>query len=452
MKKIRRGATLVEMAIVLAVVGIMLGGAVVPFRVLDEKRHREEEQARLQRAVDAVTGYAIRHRTRKRTVAFEGDLISDNSVEIAAGRPYLPCPDVDGDGFEDRMPESDDGFLQGIEVNPAWDSLTVALEIANGRPRRTSSEPGYGDCRTSRGTLPWRTLGIPPADGWGNRHTYYADPVFASAVFGFDGRSLANIYDSRLPRDYALSPPTRSGGGLVFDAGLAGDNPTDYQCPAVICSGGRANSRDVNACMRAAEDACAWDAAEAGDVVLKAGALAREQITDFSAENLQAGGILEGLPFVIVSHGPNGRGAVNHWASLTSPLNSAGVAGPICNRAPLLGGTLLPGADLLASEGYPGDNHEAINATRYAPGNGAAAADRRCLPFRGVESESDVVGVALHPWVFVWEPQGGDYGPARYDDLLAWMTREELNLALGAGAIPELPPLVIADLTPPAGP
>ena len=345
MKKMRRGATLVEMAIVLAVVGIMLGGAVVPFRVLDEKRHREEEQARLQRAVDAVTGYAIRHRTRKRTVTFEGDLISDNSVEIAAGRPYLPCPDVDGDGFEDRMPESGDGFLQGIEVNRDWESLTVTLEIANGRPRRTSSEPGYGDCRTSRGTLPWRTLGIPPADGWGNRHTYYADPVFASAVFGFDGRSLANIYDSRLPRDYALSPPTRSGGGLVFDAGLAGDNPTDYQCPAVICSGGRANSRDVNACMRAAEDACAWDAAEAGDVVLKAGALAREQITDFSAENLQAGGILEGLPFVIVSHGPNGRGAVNHWASLTSPLNSAGVAGPICNRAPLLGGTLLPGAD-----------------------------------------------------------------------------------------------------------
>ena len=451
MKKMRRGATLVEMAIVLAVVGIMLGGAVVPFRVLDEKRQREAEQARLQRAVDAVTGYAIRHRTRKRTVTFEGDLISGNPVEIAAGRPYLPCPDVDGDGFEDRMPEGAEGFMQGIEVNLDWGNLAVTLEIANGRPRRTSAEPGYGDCRTSRGTLPWRTLGIPPSDGWGNRHTYYADPIFASAVFGFDGRSLANIYDSRLPRDYALPPPVRSGSGLVFQAGLGADNPTDYQCPAVICNGGRANSGDVNACMRAATDACRWDAAAAGDVVLKAGSLARKVITDFSAEDFPAGGVLEGLPFVIVSHGPNGRGAVNHWASLTSPMNSAGVAGPICNRIPLTG-TPLTDADLLADEGYPGDNHEAMNATRYAPGNGSLEGDRRCRPFRGVESGADVVGVRLHPWIFVWEPQGGDYGPARYDDLLAWMTREELNLALGAGAIPELPPLVIADLTPPGGP
>ena len=444
----RRGATLVEMAIVLAVVGIMLGGAVMPFRVLDETRQREAEQARLQRAVDAVTGYAIRHRTRLRTVAFKGNFISDISVEIAAGRPYLPCPDVDGDGFEDRMPEGAAGFMQGIEVNPGGDSLTIALEIANGRPRRTATEPGYGDCRTSRGTLPWRTLGIPPADGWGNRHTYYADPVFASAVFGFDGRSLANIYDSRLPRDYTLPPPMRSGSGLDFEAGLGADNPTDYQCPAVICNGGRANSGDVNACMRAAADACEWDAAEVGDVVLKAGALARESITDFSAEAFPAGGILEGLPFVIVSHGPNGRGAVNHWASLTSPMNSTGDAGPICNRAPLTG-TPQTGADLLAGDGYPADNHEAMNATRYAPGNGALESDRRCRPFRGVESAADVAGVELQPWVFVWEPQGGDYGRSRYDDLLAWMTREELNLALGAGVIPELPPLVIADLTPP---
>ena len=114
----RRGATLVEMAIVLAVVGIMLGGAVVPFRVLDETRQREAEQARLQRAVDAVAGYAIRHRTRKRTVVFEGNLISGNPVEIAAGRPYLPCPDVDGDGFEDRMPEGAEGFMQGNGGGP----------------------------------------------------------------------------------------------------------------------------------------------------------------------------------------------------------------------------------------------------------------------------------------------------------------------------------------------
>ena len=32
-----------------------------------------------------------------------------------------------------------------MEAGPM--QVTITLEIANGRPRRTSAEPGYGDCR-----------------------------------------------------------------------------------------------------------------------------------------------------------------------------------------------------------------------------------------------------------------------------------------------------------------
>ena len=448
MKSQGRGFTLVELAIVLAVVGLLMGAALMPMRVLDESRQREAERARLQRAVDAIAGYAIRHRTAERDVHFVGANITDAAIRVAGGRPYLPCPDVDGDGFEDREPrsrgaESDGYFLQGMEVTVA--AVTMQMVVSNNRPQRALSSPVYGGCASSRGTLPWRTLGVPPADGWGNRHTYYADPVFASALFGFDGRSVANIYDSRLPGGLRLSPPLRS--GRTFDAGLGANNPVDYPCPAVICNGGRGNGTDVNACLRAAANGCAWASGRAGDVVLKAGALARENIGDFSSEVFPEGGVLDGVPFVVVSHGPNGRGAVNHWASLFSPIGAGGVKGPICNREGLVG-TEAANGDVLFAGSYPVDNHEAQNAIRYAPGNGAAPTERRCYPFRGVDSATDITGVELKPWVFVWEPQGGDYARRRYDDLLMWMTREELHLALGNEEIPALSPLLIADITP----
>ena len=58
----RRGATLVELAIVLAVVGILMGGMLIPMRALEERRQLREETRRMERVRDAIVGYALRHR------------------------------------------------------------------------------------------------------------------------------------------------------------------------------------------------------------------------------------------------------------------------------------------------------------------------------------------------------------------------------------------------------
>ena len=57
---------------------------------------------RLEATRDAIVGYALRHRTRERVVKFEDDWSeAEWSFRLPKGRPYLPCPDWDGDGFED---------------------------------------------------------------------------------------------------------------------------------------------------------------------------------------------------------------------------------------------------------------------------------------------------------------------------------------------------------------
>ena len=447
-----RGFTLIELAIVMAVVGLLIAATVMPLRVLDENREREEEALRMESIRHAVVGYALRHRTRGHVIDMEGEGVVANLFTVPAGRPYLPCPDVDGDGFEDRVPSADNvlvgGFRQGVEVNAERGIIiTMLVTIVNSRPRWRSNDPNrfYGGCLASRGTIPWRTLGVVPADQWGNRYTYFADPLFAGALFGFDETTVANIYDQRVPRSAGLLPPLRD--PVVFDTGLGMVN--DRQCPAVICAGGLAAGGSETACaLHAQNEGCAWNASESGDVVLKAGAIASELISDAIAEgssvgDFPVGAVLEGVPFVIVSHGPNGRGAVNHWSSLGSQVNVSGQRGPVCNRGQLTdttGGEM----DLLTGSGYPQDNHEAMNAVRLAPGNGVAGADRRCPPLFGLSSSADAVGVELLPSVFVWEPQVGGYGRRVFDDMLLWMTREELALEAGRNA-PRLRPLVFAN-------
>ena len=69
----QRGFSLLEMAIVLLVIGLLLGGALIPLSVQMEKRDRDSTRQQLLDMREALIGYAL-----------------------VNGR--LPCPDTDGDG------------------------------------------------------------------------------------------------------------------------------------------------------------------------------------------------------------------------------------------------------------------------------------------------------------------------------------------------------------------
>ena len=437
----RRGATLVELAIVLVVVGILMGGALIPMRALEERRQLREETRQMERVRDAIVGYAFRHRTRARTVKFvnQENFEGQNSPSVwefrlPAGRPYLPCPDWDGDGFEDRIPEGADGFMQGMEVKPDLTAtMTIGAFIGNGTNSlfwwSDDSDNDiwypYGECRVLRGTVPWRTLGVEPSDSWGNRHTYYADPAFSNAIFGFDRQTIADIYDDRVPEAPGFGPAERLN---VFNFEY---DDIGAPCPSVICDGARTDNCVSDDHSYARRTYCSLLTEVESNLILKAGAVAVTEIND-GRKYFPKRSVIDGLPFVLVSHGPNGRFAVNHWASLNSPLDLLGVKGPVCN---LDGWATLSRSSFIVQTSERNLIKEAVNASRISSGGDD------CLRLDGkITGDSGVFRFNLS--FFVWEPPGAD-DKNDFDDLLLWMTREELSVAV-PGRIPRLPRMVVA--------
>ena len=339
----RRGFTLVEIALAMAVIGLLLGASVMTSRMLEERRQLKDELARMERVSDAIVGYALRNRTRERVIKFVAQESPhvEWAFRLPAGRPYLPCPDWDGDGYEDRWPGGANGFVQGVEIKPDL-TVTATIGVSSASPLTwlALQEAGtwvplnefgewgewlpYGECRVAKGAVPWRTLGVEPSDGWGNRHTYFADPVFSNAIFGFDRQTIADKYDPRIPAapDRVLSRRVRRGGG---------------HCPASICDGGRSEGFE---CARDSGQ-CGWFAVnlpnlnDPVNLVFKAGGIAegviRPALPSSRSKYFITGDVTDGLPFVLVSHGPNGRFAVNHWATLSDPIDDNGFTRPICN-------------------------------------------------------------------------------------------------------------------------
>ena len=159
------GLSLIEVAIALAVSALLLGGLMVPLAAqLDRYRLRETEAA-LGQALEALLGYAAAHGNR------------------------LPCPDVDGDGTEDRP---------GSAAAP---------------------------CRRIEGELPRATLGVPGRDGWGRPLRYRGNDAFT----GPDG----------VPR------PPNTRGRLRIDNPRTSERLTvgDPEAPAAILFSCGANGR-----------------------------------------------------------------------------------------------------------------------------------------------------------------------------------------------------------------
>jgi prepilin-type N-terminal cleavage/methylation domain-containing protein len=132
-----RGFTLIELAIVLVIMTILIGGLAVPLSAQIQARRIAETRADMRAIQDALIGYAM---------------------SKTAGQPYLPCPD-DGSGAE----IGDEG-----------------------------TRDGNGLCLSTRGLLPWRTLGVDDADAWGNRYTYAVVNAFANSN-GFNTTASGNL-------------------------------------------------------------------------------------------------------------------------------------------------------------------------------------------------------------------------------------------------------------------
>jgi prepilin-type N-terminal cleavage/methylation domain-containing protein len=117
------GFTLTEMAVVLFIVALLIGGMVLPLSAQRDLRDAGEARKQLAESIEALYGFAASR----------------------PGKPHLPCPDTDADGMENRNPD--------------------------------------GSCGTIFGDLPWVDLGIGRRDAWGAHPLRYAvTPEFAHST------------------------------------------------------------------------------------------------------------------------------------------------------------------------------------------------------------------------------------------------------------------------------
>jgi prepilin-type N-terminal cleavage/methylation domain-containing protein len=138
--KKQKGFTLVELAIVLVIIGVLLGSFIGSLASRIE-----------------ITRY---NDTKDELEDIKASLIA-HAFSMGPGNGFLPCPDapddMDADGISDGDGEAE-----------------AACTAAAG---------------TDAGSIPWVTLGLGAADSWNNRYDYWVDDTFSQPFILTTGSS-----------------------------------------------------------------------------------------------------------------------------------------------------------------------------------------------------------------------------------------------------------------------
>jgi len=130
MKYSIQGFTLIELAMVLLILGLLMSSFLAPLAARVEQQERNNTQIRLDEIEEILYGHVLQN-------------------------AYLPCPDC----------TSTAGGCAAATANDGVEDTVVA--------------GGGLTCATEVGNLPWVTLGVKSTDEWNNIFTYRVDDTFA---------------------------------------------------------------------------------------------------------------------------------------------------------------------------------------------------------------------------------------------------------------------------------
>jgi len=164
------------MAVVIVIVGLLLGGLLMPMSMQIENYNRHETKKTMDSIKEALIGFALTN-----------------------GR--LPCPDFDGDGVEDRSAPPAPSDWDTLDTSPNPDEIRRPTQAcANATP-----------ANLYQGYLPFVSIGIGRQDLWNDRFTYRVSPEFTDtfdvwAEITADGAlDAAEIAVAALRTDTSLS-------------------------------------------------------------------------------------------------------------------------------------------------------------------------------------------------------------------------------------------------------
>ena len=458
-----RGVTLVEMALVLAIIGLVLGMYYSRMQTIAAEQRWADAETQLSAIQQGVLNYAAKNKTAQRRVdVIYAGLSSTVAVSdvLPAGRPVLPCPDVNGDGLEDRQNRG--------ALPPPGDALEI---VVNGLPGDAGAQITsndlleHGNCVLQKGALPWRNLpGVfRETDPWGNQYTYRVDSNFSNRLLGFDEHTRADSYDARNPwaeiggviRPWPEKRKTDAADMPLREWPLF--NPDDFGVPPMV----RVNERASIVCSRAP---CPPEFNENNQIV--AGRLADElqtTVTVITWQPFAAGGppgqvlrlyegpaqnpptppfeyeIVEGLPFVALSHGREDRGARLDANKSPGGVRGVFMASPLkMRRASDVNNALDFGLGHVPT-GFRVGYDEILDRGPFSVEDPTVADQNWGSRFRDRLMDNGFV-----------QPRGirvidhdleGEDAHGVHDDIVTWMTMEDLNqAAYRARALPA-PPL-----------
>lgn len=205
----RGGFTLTELAIVLFIVSLLIGGMLVPLSAQMEVRGRQETDHALANIRDALTGFAV----------VNGRLPCPAPATLASG--------TTGVGLEATTAAAGTTSTTG----PCGCTTASSGIAAAGGTACNDTSPGI-----VTGALPWATLGLPEADFWGNRYTYQVTTYFGRAasnqtVFGGSCAPTSN------PSAAAFALCTT--GGITVSSAVTSGTVVATGVPALVLSHGK---------------------------------------------------------------------------------------------------------------------------------------------------------------------------------------------------------------------
>ena len=442
----QRGYSLVELALALAIVGIIMGGLVVP--IGNQLRSDVYQEANIQvgEIVDAIIGYAASNRSPGFRLLHSYQQTSGSGLSVGNGfrlqtipygRPYLPCPDTNGDGHEDRAVlirpsiENEGQLLDPTAIVTFNDTLNSTLISLLDYEVGTQDNLPLGDCTNYRGAVPYATLGIKPGDPWGRAHTYIVNPMFATGAFGFDQHTRALSYltiaegrfhhNSLVNATYPYYPVMHGWGtfGQVTTlpcrvGSVYATNMDRFGCSQSYMEQVLPSSFDVGS-------ANSSEAAYYGSTSID---YLDTTVLDGNGPNFatQSGvrAVTDGLPFVVISHGMNQAGSApaliytgntTYYECTDNPTNREELTNAmfsICNSGPppLIGSqSSRPSNDLTFLS-----NHAVVYSWIYAAR-------------RGPTTRDDAYSGEIY-----FAPNFAD--DETFDDVVTWLTRRELSARL----------------------
>ena len=197
-KKSFAGFTLVEMAIVLMIVGLLLGGLIPTISGQMERQHINETRKQMDEIQQALIGFAIIN-----------------------GR--LPCP---------AKATLATGLASAGEE--ATTGNTCACVAGGGNTvADTSAIPCTGP--TVTGVLPWVTLGIKETDAWERRYTYRVTRHFADQIAANTFGTGCTPSPAPTASSFALCSP----GEMDVESADSGGTDVADNMPAIFLSHGK---------------------------------------------------------------------------------------------------------------------------------------------------------------------------------------------------------------------